>query len=89
MQAGRWKPAPEKVPDYVAEHYLRLPVYELIEDVLRHYRVNVWPKVEAMVASHSNDTSRYQDSTGGVGPMARLRDRPGLLKGRCNMAYGQ
>lgn len=52
-----WKPAPEKVPDHVAEHYLRLSVYELIEDVLRHYRVNVWPKVEAIVASHSNDTS--------------------------------
>ena len=52
-----WKPAPEKVPDHVAEHYLRLSVLELIEDVLRHYRVNVWPKVEEIVASHSNDTS--------------------------------
>ena len=52
-----WKPAPEKVPDHVAEHYLRLPVHELIEDVLRHYRLNVWPKVEAIVASHSSDTS--------------------------------
>ena len=52
-----WKPAPAKVPDEVAEHYLRLPVHELIEDVLRHYRVNVWPKVEAIVTSHSNDPS--------------------------------
>ena len=52
-----WKQAPEKVPDSVAEHYLCLSVDELIEDVLRHYRVNVWPKVEAIVASHSNDTS--------------------------------
>ena len=52
-----WKPAPAKVPDEVAEHYLRLPVHELIEGVLRHYRVNVWPKVEAIVTSHSNDPS--------------------------------
>ena len=52
-----WKPAPEKVPDHVAEYYLCLSVDKLIEDVLRHYRVNVWPKVEAIVASHSNDAS--------------------------------
>ena len=56
-----WKPAPEKVEDRVAEHYLRLPVDELIEDALRHYRVNVWPKVEAMVVSHS-----YESSTTGL-----------------------
>ena len=52
-----WRPAPEKVLDRVAEHYLRLSVDELIEDVLRHYRVIVWPKVEAIIASHSTDTS--------------------------------
>ena len=52
-----WKPEPEKVPDDVAEHYLCLSVDELIEDVLRHYRVNVWPKVEGIVASHSTETS--------------------------------
>ena len=52
-----WKPAPEKVPDHVARHYLGLSVDELVEDVLFHYRVNVWPKVEAIIASRSNDTS--------------------------------
>ena len=52
-----WKPALEKVPDDVAKHYLCLPVGELVEDVLRHYRVNVWPKVESIIASHSTDTS--------------------------------
>ena len=52
-----WRPALEKVPDPVVEHYVHLSVEELIEDVLRHYRVNVWPKVEAIVASHSNDPS--------------------------------
>ena len=53
-----WRPEPEKVPDHVAEHYLSLSVEELIQDVLHHYRVNVWPKVEKIVASHINDPSR-------------------------------
>ena len=52
-----WKPVPEKIPDHVAKHYLCLSVGELIEDVLCHYRVNVWPKVKALIASHSTDTS--------------------------------
>ena len=43
------------MPDHVAEHYLNLAVDELIEDVLRNYRVNVWPKVETTVASNSNN----------------------------------
>ncbi len=53
-----WRPEPEKVPDHVAEHYLSLSVDELIKDVLHHYMVNVWPKVEEIVASHINDPSR-------------------------------
>ena len=53
-----WRPAPEKVPDHVAEHYLSLSVDELIKDVLHHYRINVWPKVEEIVASHINDSSQ-------------------------------
>ena len=52
-----WKLAPEKVPDHVARHYLSLSVDELVEDVLHHYRVNVWPQVEKIIASRSNDTS--------------------------------
>ncbi len=52
-----WKSAPEKVPDQVAKHYLCLSSDELIDDVLWHYRTNVWPKVEAIIASHSTDTS--------------------------------
>ena len=43
--------------DSVAEHYLCLSVDELMEDVLRHYRANVWPKVEAIVTLHSDDSS--------------------------------
>ena len=49
-----WAPPPAKVPEHVAEHYLNLSVDELIEDVLNHYRINVWPKVEAIIASHTN-----------------------------------
>lgn len=52
-----WKPAPEKVPEHVARHYLSLSVDELVEYVLRHYQVNVWPQVEAIIASRSNESS--------------------------------
>ena len=53
-----WRRTPgEKVADIVAEHYLTLSVDELMEDVLRHYGANVWPKVEEIVAAHSNEAS--------------------------------
>ena len=52
-----WSQSPDTVPDHVAEHYLCLSVDGLIEDVLRHYKVNVWPKVEAIIASHTKDPS--------------------------------
>ena len=84
-----WRPAPEKVLDRVAEHYLRLSVDELIEDVLRHYRVIVWPKVEEIVASHSNDASTTGIVLEGIGPVAGIRDKPGLRQGRRVMAYGR
>ena len=50
-----WASPPNKVPDNVADHYVNLSVDELIEDVLQHYKLNVWPKVEAIVASHLSD----------------------------------
>ena len=46
-----WQPAQQQVPDHVAEHYLSLSVCALLEDVLHHYKVNVWPQVEAIVAA--------------------------------------
>ena len=52
-----WKSAPEKVPGHVAEHYLTLSVEELIKDVLRHYRINVWPKVEEIIGTRLEDSS--------------------------------
>ena len=53
-----WKPEPQQVPDHVAEHYLSLSVRELIEDVLHHYKVNVWPQVEAIVTATATATSK-------------------------------
>ena len=53
-----WRRTPgEKVMDIVADHYLNLSVDELMEDVLRHYWANVWPKVVKIVASHVHDPS--------------------------------
>ena len=52
------RPWPEPVPDHVAEHYLSLSVRELIEDVLHHYKVNVWPQVETIVTETATDTSK-------------------------------
>ena len=53
-----WGAEPQQVPDHVAEHYLSLSVRELIEDVLQHYKVNVWPQVEAIVMAAATDTSK-------------------------------
>ena len=52
------RPWPEPVPDHVAEHYLSLSVRELIEDVLHHYKVNVWPQAETIVKEVATDTSK-------------------------------
>ncbi len=47
-----WKPQGKEVPAHVAEHYLSLEVEELIQDVLAHYRRNVWPLVQARIDEH-------------------------------------
>lgn len=53
-----WRRTPgDKVMDIVAEHYLSLSVDELMEDVLRHYKANVWPQVEELIESYVDDTS--------------------------------
>ncbi len=52
-----WTINQKPVPEHVAEHYLSLSVDELIEDVLRHYKMNVWPSIESIVTLHSSDTS--------------------------------
>src|SRR5687767_6850308 len=52
-----WRTPPKTVPEHVAEHYLTLSVEELIADVIRHYRDNVWPLVEDIVTSHATNLS--------------------------------
>lgn len=52
-----WKPKPEQVPPHVAEHYLSLPVDELIVDVLRHYRETIWPLAHSIIVHHATDPS--------------------------------
>ena len=52
-----WQTKPKKVPKHVADHYLSRSADELITDVLRHYRDNVWPLIESIVTSHATDLS--------------------------------
>jgi len=52
-----WQANPKQVPKHVADHYLTLSADDLITDVLRHYRDNVWPIVENTVTSHATDLS--------------------------------
>ena len=52
-----WQAKPKQVTEHVADHYLSLSVDELITDVLRHYRDNVWPLIEKIVTSHATDPS--------------------------------
>ena len=52
-----WQVKEKEVPKHVANHYLSLPVDELITDVLRHYRDIVWPLIKDTVTSHAIDLS--------------------------------
>jgi 2-phosphoglycerate kinase len=52
-----WQTKPSLVPNHVADHYLSLSADELITNVLRHYRENVWPLIEDIVAFHATDMS--------------------------------
>jgi 2-phosphoglycerate kinase len=52
-----WQAKAEDIPKHVADHYQRLSDHELIEDVLQHYRKNVWPLVENTVIHHATDWS--------------------------------
>ena len=44
----------------MSKQYLSRSADQLFEDVLHHYRINVWPKVESIVASHSHEASAPQ-----------------------------
>lgn len=52
-----WAMPPKVVPEHVAAHYLSLGVDELMADVLRHYRANVWPQVEKLVADQTGNAA--------------------------------
>jgi 2-phosphoglycerate kinase len=44
-----WQTQFTDIPKHVFEHYQVLSATELIEDVLNHYRQNVWPQIEQIV----------------------------------------
>jgi 2-phosphoglycerate kinase len=46
-----WSTPTWSVPPHVMDHYLRLPVDELLADVCRHYRDNVAPLIRQVVAT--------------------------------------
>lgn len=52
-----WQAKSKEIPKHVADHYQLLSADELIEDVLHHYRKNVWPLIEDIVTSHATDAS--------------------------------
>jgi len=52
-----WQVPPRTVPEHVVAHYQNLSLDELIVDVLRHYRQNVWPLIEHIVTTRATDLS--------------------------------
>jgi 2-phosphoglycerate kinase len=50
-----WQPQFTDIPKHVVEHYHLLSVTELIEDVVNHYRQNVWPQIEDIVTTQAID----------------------------------
>ncbi len=52
-----WQTKLSDIPKHVVSHYQLLSADELIEDVLDHYRENVWRSIEDIVTSHATDIS--------------------------------
>jgi 2-phosphoglycerate kinase len=44
-----WQTQLTDIPQHVVDHYQLLSATELVEDVLNHYRQNVWPQIEQIV----------------------------------------
>lgn len=55
-----WQPQLTDIPKDVIEHYQSLTADELVENVLNHYRTNVWPIIENIVTAHATDISSGQ-----------------------------
>ena len=52
-----WRSESKEIPKHVVDHYQLLLADALIEDVLHHYRKNVWPLIKDIIISHSTDIS--------------------------------
>jgi 2-phosphoglycerate kinase len=52
-----WPVGERPVPPHVAEHYSTLAPDELIASVMAHYRGNVWPIVQSLVAERAGQSS--------------------------------
>ncbi len=50
-----WRDDGSSLPDDVVAHYQQLAPEQLADEVMDHYRVNVWPVVAALVKSHQNN----------------------------------
>ncbi len=50
-----WRSDASDVPDDVVAHFTTLTTHELSEAVLEHYRINVWPIVDAIIRSRLNN----------------------------------
>jgi 2-phosphoglycerate kinase len=50
-----WRDDQKALPDDVVEHYSNLTTDALVDSVLNHYALNVWPIADAIVRSHLNN----------------------------------
>jgi 2-phosphoglycerate kinase len=50
-----WQTQFTDIPQHVVDHYQLLSATELVEDVLNHYRQNVWPQIEQIVNNAATD----------------------------------
>ena len=55
-----WQPKLADIPKHVVEHYQLLSTDRLIEEVIDHYRENVWQSIEDIVTTHIDDPSSEQ-----------------------------
>jgi 2-phosphoglycerate kinase len=55
-----WQAELKDIPKHVIQHYQLLSADELIDDVLNHYRKNVWPQIEDIVTFQATNPSSEQ-----------------------------
>jgi 2-phosphoglycerate kinase len=55
-----WQAESKDIPKHVVQHYQLLSAEELIDDVLHHYRKNVWPQIEDIVTFQATNPSSEQ-----------------------------